>query len=202
MITLENTLIFHYEMQDFVDAHGLVHNTRLIPISRLLKILAIFIVVFFVIFMGIYLYFNLLSLASSGFISEWTFSGFLEYLLGFKDDYLFLLFLLVPILLMFFIHLMMRFRWWSIIRRNPDLIQGERRFSFGQEGVNWSTPSSASRIEWTHFKHAIEGRKHFILLTSIDNYLIVPKRVFSNPHHEEEFRDSVTNNLGIMRIHA
>jgi hypothetical protein len=193
---MENISFFRYELQDFKDAQSLVLNRRSIPISWLLKVYAITLLVIIVILVGIYLSFNLLSLMSSGLISGWTFKEFIEYILGFKDDFPLLPLLLVPALLVFLGESLLRFRFWILNRNNPDVIREERKFSFAEQGVNFSTSASDSNVKWNYFKHVIEGQKHFVLVKTKNNYMIVPKRLFSNTTDEARFRDLVENNLG------
>ena len=193
---MDNAYFFRFEIQDFIDAENLVRNNRLPSASRVAKLFGIFLVVLFAVLAAIFLFFNLLSLISSGFVPRWTIKGITDYLLGFKDGWLFLSCYLVPLLLVFLTEALVRFRFWSMVRNNPDIIQEERKFFLSPLGISFSTPSRESTFSWDYFEHALEGRNHFVLEKTKDNYVIVPKRAFSEPAGEGQFRELVSSKIG------
>ena len=198
---MENPLVFHYEAQDFIDAFILIRNTGFTPVWRVLKILGVFILVLLIVFFGLYVFSNFVTNVSSGTVQRLTtLNGFIEFVWDLRDGLRCLSFLLVPTVLLALVsEPTLRFRYWLMIRKNPDVIQDERKFTFSEAGVNYSTSSTESNIKWDYFSHAIEGRRHFILVKNRDSYFIVPKRAFSSSSDEAKFRDYVTMRLGTMQ---
>lgn len=196
---MENIFAFRYEIQDFIDAHRMVHNLKPILTSKMLKILAIVISFLLVVFIGIYLFSNLLIYISSGFNAGLTFNEFLAYIASFKNDLLCLFLFFAPTLLVFSTGPILRFRFWRMLRNNPDIVQDERKFGFNEQGISFSTSSRNSHFNWDYFERVIDGHKYFILLKTKDNYIIVPKRAFSEVADEVRFRELVSSQISHLQ---
>ncbi len=192
---MEKQLLFRYELQDFVDVQSLVKDTKLISTRKLLFIFGTFILVLLALYLGIYLYFNLLSLVNPRYFPGLPFNRFMKNIFDLKDSFLCLLFLIAPTLLTFLSVPIMKFRLWLTMRKNPELIKEDRKLTFSEQGIDYSTNSINLYVKWNYFSHAVEGRKHFILVKAKDNIVIIPKRAFSKVTDEELFRNLLTSNL-------
>ncbi len=61
------------------------------------------------------------------------------------------------------------------------------------------TSLSEANLQWEYFNYALEGKKHFILVKTEDNYCIFPRRIFPNMTDENKFREIVANNIGFKK---
>lgn len=196
----EIRLVFQFELQDFMSAQSLATNIRRIPAARLLKYFGVFIFALFLVFSGVFLYFNFLSFVNPNFVPHQNITEYVNMISSFKNDFICLSFLFAVFPLMLFTEALTRFRYWSMLRKNPELTQKEHTILFSDKEVNFVTPSVNSTVKWDYFKYIIEGRRHYLLTRTKNDYYIIPKRGFSESSDEEEFRKIATNNLGSIHL--
>lgn len=187
---------FRYEKQDFMDGYRLANGRGWMTFWQVIKILFLLSSIFLVLVLLIFLTLKLFAFTAVGV--SWSFTELFNYLGGLKDSYLILTCLLLPIFLPFLAPWILKMRLSEQIKKDPSFL-GERTFSFDQNGLRMVTSKAELNFQWDYFKKSSEGPNLFVLIQSNRNYLIIPKRVFSNTTDEAELRRILESKLGLTK---
>ena len=192
---------FKLRIQDIIDAHNLAYHGYHARTLWLFIITLITIIGLAAVFIGMYILPEFFSFLFTGYSHHFSLTEFWKYVISNKDLINFSgIFLAVFLLLSILGDLLLRFRLWLTIRRNPDTILVNRRVSFRDKELEYSSPSAVSNIKWDYFSRAVEGQNSFVLIRSKDSFIVIPKRAFSSEIDEQEFREFVNSNMPLKTI--
>jgi hypothetical protein len=195
---MKKTFTFRLGFKDFLDSYYLSHHMRIVSNSRVIRIIVIFLLVLTFVFSSMYF----LSLLVSRSVATLSLTGLVEFIKGSQDLLTLALVLVGGLLLMYLgIGLLIRFRIWLMLSRNPDIALSEYTIEITDMGVHHSTSEADSNIKWEFFKHVLESTKYFLLAKSEDTYVIIPKRAFLENADVEQFRDHLKTRLNIIQVH-
>lgn len=78
--------------------------------------------------------------------------------------------------------------WARISSSGFSVFLGPRRIVFEESGIEYETQGSTSSIKWTTIQRIHETKGHFLLFTTPEHALVIPRRAFTS---EEAFRGFV-----------
>jgi hypothetical protein len=195
---MKKTFTFRLGFKDFLDAYYLSHHMRIVSNTRLIRIIAIFLLVLTFVFSSMYF----LSLLVSRSVATLSLAGLVEFIKAYQDLLTLALVLIGGLLLMYLsLGLLIRFRIWLMLSRNPHIALSEYTIEITDVGIHHFTSKAESNIKWEFFNHVLEDNKYFLLVKSEDTYVTIPKRAFLENADVEQFRDHLKTRLGITQIH-
>ena len=77
----------------------------------------------------------------------------------------------------------------KMFERNRDFYGKTITFRFSEEEIYCLKEDSQTQMEWSYYKKVRETRDSYILFHDTDFLSIIPKRIFSNPREEFEFKE-------------
>ncbi len=72
--------------------------------------------------------------------------------------------------------------------RNDPKYREEYRLTFSDTDIHFQTASIDSHIQWTHYNHAIETARVYLLCYGKAAYTVIPKSAFLSAEQENRFR--------------
>lgn len=98
----------------------------------------------------------------------------------------------------------------SILILNPYLISrrlmknthhGTITYKVNPDRLHVTSSQIDNRVDWSTFNKAMETKRYYFLVLAANRSLFefVPKRTFTSPHQEAQFRDYVTQLIGPIK---
>lgn len=107
---------------------------------------------------------------------------------------------LVAAMVLIMAYLYLLYLWPVLQWRKEPTLQIEYTLLLDEQGLTWKSEHSETKIVWTSFTKLWETKDLYLLFYTNENYLIIPKRIFSSPAEIESFKQVVSNHLSKKSI--
>jgi len=87
----------------------------------------------------------------------------------------------------------LQIRYW--FKRNPKFRE-TYRLAFEPDGIRFRTATIDTFVKWSHYTHALEDEKLFVLVYGKQMYSVVPKRAFPSEADLGRFHSLLSSRLG------